>query len=147
MHARYKFRDDGTLCYMGDAFVRFHSFIDVLLLGQAGNEAMDKAYLLRTELAKKRKVNEETNVETSMASKKGREMNACRDYIIHTIEVSQELDADFNFPNIHFMAHLLKQICRYTALQKYSAERPKHANKMKLKDGWHSSNFKLNYLP
>ena len=41
--------------------------------------AKAKANGLRTELVKKRKIDEETNVKTWMPSKKRREMNASRD--------------------------------------------------------------------
>jgi len=102
---------------------------------------------LRTELVKKRKVDEETNAETWTLSKKRREMNAWRDYISHEIDVSKELDADFNLPEIHLMSHWVKQIHRYGALQQYSAESHEQARKTNLKDGWNASNHNLNYLP
>jgi hypothetical protein len=59
---------------------------------------------------KKRKVDEETHAEGWMLSKKWREMKAWWDYISHEIEVSKELDADSNFPNIHLMSHWVKHI-------------------------------------
>jgi len=96
---------------------------------------------------KKRKVNEETNAETWTPSKKRHEMNAWRDYISHEIDVSKELDADFNFPKIHLMTDWVEQIRRYGALQQYSAERHEQAYKKNLKDGWNASNHNLNYLP
>jgi len=105
MYPRYKSHDDATLSYMEDALHRFHTFKDVFLLGRAGKKAKAKAKALKTELVKKRKVDEETNAETWTPSKKRREMNACRDYISHEIDVSKELDADFNFPKIHLMSH------------------------------------------
>jgi len=74
-------------------------------------------------------------------------MNACRDYISREIDVSKELDADFNFPKIHLMSHWVEQICRYGALQQYSAERHEEAHESNLKDGWNASNHNLNYLP
>jgi hypothetical protein len=82
-----------------------------------------------------------------MASKKRHEMKAWRDYISDKIDVSQELDADFNFPKIHLMSYLVEQIRRYGALQQYAAERHEQAHKMNLKDGWNASNHNLNYLP
>jgi hypothetical protein len=69
-----------------------------------------KANDLRTELVKKRKVDEETNTETWTPSKKRREMNAWQDYIRHEIDISKVLDSDFNFPNIHLMSHWAEQI-------------------------------------
>jgi hypothetical protein len=96
---------------------------------------------------KKRKEDEETNAETWMPSKKRREMNACRDDISHEIDVSKELDADFNSPKIHLMSHWVEQIHLYRALQQYSAERHENAHKMILKDSWNASNHNLNYLP
>ena len=73
-------------------------------------------------------------------------MNAWWDYISHEIDVSQELDADFNFPKIHLMSHWVKQIRRYGALQQYSAERHEQVHKTNLKDGWNASIHNLNYL-
>jgi hypothetical protein len=43
---------------MEDALHCFHTFKDVFLFGQAGKEAKAKANALRTELVKKRKVDE-----------------------------------------------------------------------------------------
>jgi hypothetical protein len=74
-------------------------------------------------------------------------MNALRDYIRHEIDVSKELDADFNFLKIHSMSHWVVQIRRHGALQQYSAERHEQAHTTNLKDGWNTSNHKLNYLP
>jgi len=74
-------------------------------------------------------------------------MNAWRDYISHKIDVSKELDADFNFPKMHLMSHSAEQVRRYGALQQYSAERHEQAHKTNLKDGWNASNHNLNYLP
>jgi len=117
MHARYKSHDDATLSYMEDALHCFHTFKDVFLLGRAGKKAKAKANALRTELMNKRKVDKETNAETWTPSKKQREMNAWRDYISHEMDVSKELDADFNFLKIRMMTHWVEQICRYRALQ------------------------------
>jgi len=74
-------------------------------------------------------------------------MNAWREYISHEIDISQNLDADSNFPKIHLMSHWVEQIRRYRALQQYSAERHQQAHKTNLKDGWNASNHNLNYLP
>jgi hypothetical protein len=146
MYARYISHDDATLSYMEDALCRFHTFKDVFLLGRASKKAKAKANALRTELVKKRKVDEETNAETWTPSKKRHEMNAWQDYISHEIKVSKALDADFNFPKIHLMSHWVEQICLYGALQQYSAERHELAHKTNLKDGWNASNHNLNYL-
>jgi hypothetical protein len=81
IYARYKSHDDATLSYMEDALHRFHTFKDVFLLGRAGKKAKPKANALRTELGKKRKVDEETNADTWTPSKKRRKMNAWRDYV------------------------------------------------------------------
>jgi len=122
MYARYKSHDDATLSYMEDALHRFHNFKDVYSLGRAGKKAKAKAHTLRTELVKKRKVDEERNAETWTPSKKRREMNAWRDYISHEIDVSKELDPDFNFPKFLLMSHWVDQIRCYGALQQYSSE-------------------------
>jgi len=147
MYARYKSHDDATLSYMEDALHHFHTFKDVFLLGRAGKKAKAKANALRTELVKMRKVGEETHAETWMASRKRREMNAWRDYISQEIDLSKEFDIVFNFPKIHLMSHWAEQICRYGALQQYSAERYEQAHKTNLKDSWNASNHNLNYLP
>jgi len=147
MYARYKSYDDATLSYMEDALHCFDTLKDVFLLGRAGKMAKAKANALRTELVKKRKIDEESNAETWTPSKMRREMNAWRDYISHKIDVSKELDADFNFPKIHLMSHWVEQIRQYGALQQYSAERREQAHKTNLKDGWNDSNHNLNYLP
>jgi len=105
MYARYKSHDDATLSYMEDALCRFHTLKEVLLLVRAGKKAKAKTNALRTELVKKRKVHKETNADTWTPSKKQREMNAWRHYIIHEIDVYKEWDADFNFPMIHLMSH------------------------------------------
>jgi hypothetical protein len=99
------------------------------------------------ELVKKRKVDEETNVDSWMLSKKRREMNACQDYLGHEIDISEESDADFNFPNIHLMSHWAEHVRRYGALQHYSAERHEEAHKTNLNNGWNASNHNLNYSP
>jgi len=90
---------------MEDALCRFPTFKDVFSFGRAGKKAMAKANALGMLFVKKRKVDEETNAETWTPSKKRREMNDCRDYISHEIDVSKELDADFHFPKINFMSH------------------------------------------
>jgi len=147
MYARYKSHDDATLIYMEDALHRFHTFKDMFLLGRAGKKAKAKANALRTQLVKKRKVDEETNADTWTPSNKRRKMNAWWDYISHEIDISKQSDADFNFPKIHLMSHWAKQVCRYGALQQYFAERHEQAHKTNLKDGWNASNHNLNYLP
>jgi hypothetical protein len=101
---------------MEDALHCFHTFKDVFLLGRAGKKAKAKANALRTDLMKKRKVDKETNAESWTPSKKRCEMNTWRDYISHDIDVSKQLDADFNFPKIHLMSHWVEQIRRYGAL-------------------------------
>jgi len=77
---------------------------------------------LKTELMKRRKVTKETNAKTWTLSKDWREMNTCRYFISHVIDVSNELDADFNFPKIHWMSQWVEQNRPYRALQQYSAE-------------------------
>jgi len=129
---------------MENALHRFHTSKDVFLLGLAGKKAKAKANALRMELMKKRKVHEETNAETWTPSKKLREMNASRDYIRHEIDVSKQLDADFNFPKIHLMSYWVEQIRRFATLQKYSAKRHEQVHEMNLKDGWNASNHNLN---
>jgi hypothetical protein len=106
-----------------------------------------KANALRTERMKKRKVDEESNAETCTPSKKRRETNAWQDFISHEIDVSNELDADFDVSKIHLMSHRVKQIRHYGALQQYSAKRHEHVHTPNLKDIRNPSNYNLNYLP
>jgi hypothetical protein len=125
----------------------FHTFKDVFLLGRAGKKAKAKANALRTELLKKQNVYKETNAETWRPFRKRREMNAWRDNISHEIDVSNKLDADFNFPKIHLMSHWVDQTRPSRALQQYSADRHEQAEKTNLKDGWNASNHNLSNLP
>ena len=110
MYARYKSHNDATLSNMEDALRRFHTVKDVFLLGRAGKKVKAKANALRMKLVKKQKVDEETNADSWMLSKKQREINAWRDYISHEIDISKELDADFNLPKFHLMSHWAEQI-------------------------------------
>jgi uncharacterized protein YjiS (DUF1127 family) len=143
MYARYQSQDDATLSYMEDTSHHFHTFKDVVLFGRARTQANGRANALRTELVKKRKVDEETNAETWTPSKKRRVMNAWRDYIGQKIDVFKELDADFNFPKIHLMSHWVEQIRRYRALHQYSGEKHEQPHTTNLKDGWNASNHNL----
>jgi len=105
MYARYKSHDDATLSYMEDTIRRFHTFKDVFLLGRADKKTKATANDQRTELKKKQKVDEETDAETWTQSTMQRHMNVWRDYYSHKIDVTKELDADFNLPKIHVMSH------------------------------------------
>ena len=146
MHAWYESHDDATLSYMEDAVLRFHNFKDVFLLGRAGKQAKANANAQRRDLMKMQKVDEETNADTWTASKKWWEMNAWRDYTSHEIDVSKEMDANFNFPKIHLISHWVSQIHRNGSLQQYSAEWHEHAHNTNLQDGWNAANHHLNYL-
>ena len=95
---------------MEDALHHFDTFKDVFLLRRASKKAKAKANALRTELVKKRKVDEETYAETWMPSKKWRKMNAWRDHTSHKINDSKELDANFHVPKIHLMSHWVEHI-------------------------------------
>jgi len=108
---------------MEDALRHFHTFKDGSLLGRASKNAKGKVNALRTELVKKGKVDEETNAETWTPFKMWCNLNAWRKNISHEIDISKQLDADFNIPNICLMSHWVKQICRCGALQQYSAKR------------------------
>jgi hypothetical protein len=110
MYARYKSDDDATMSYIEDALHRFETFKDMFLLGPAGTKAKAKANALRTELMKKRKVDEEPNAETWTPSKKRRGMSTWQDYISYMIDISQELDADFHFRKLHLMSHWAEQV-------------------------------------
>jgi hypothetical protein len=111
MYARYKSHDFATLSYMENALRCIHTFKVVSLLGRASNKAKAKASAIRMELAKMRRVDEETNGETWTQSTQRREMNAWQDYISHETDVSKELDADSNCPKIHLMSRWVEQIC------------------------------------
>jgi hypothetical protein len=147
MYAQYKSHNDATLSYIEDAFDRCHTFKDGFLLGRSGKKAKAKANTLRTELVKKRNVDNETNTETWMPSKKRRKMNSWWDYMSHKVDISKESDADFNFRKIHLKSHWAEQVSRYGALQQCSAQRHDPGHKINLKDGWNASNHNLNYLP
>jgi hypothetical protein len=71
----------------------------------------------------KRKVVEETNAKTWTPSKKQCQMNSEWDYSSHEIDISKELDADFNILNIHLMSHWADHILQYGALPQFSAEK------------------------
>jgi len=117
IYARYRSHNDATLTYIEEALHHFHTFKDVFLLGRASKKVKAKANALRMELMNKLKVDKEINAETWTPSKKRREMNAWQDYISHEIDISKELDADFNFPKISFMAHWAEQVRGYGSLQ------------------------------
>jgi len=117
MYAQYKSHDDAPLSYMEDALHCFNTVKDVFLLGRACQKAKAQANALRTELVKKRKVDEETHDETWTPSKNRSEMNAWQDIISHVIATSQELAVHFNFLKIHLMSHWAKQIRQCWALQ------------------------------
>jgi len=76
-----------------------------------------------------------------------RDMNALPDHISHEIDISKELDADYNCPKIDLLSHLAEQISRFQAWQQYSAKRHEQAHKTNLKDGWNASNHNANYPP
>jgi len=113
MYSQYKSHDDATLSYMEDALRHVHTSKDVFFHGRAGKNAKAQAGALRKELMKKHKVDGETNAETWIPSKMRREMNAWQDDMSHEIDVSTELDANFNFPKINLMSHWVEQIRGY----------------------------------
>jgi hypothetical protein len=88
----------------------FGTFQDSFSLGRPSKKAKAKANTLGTELVKKQKVDEKTNAETWKQSKKRHKMNSWWDYISHGIDVSKELNADFNCPKTHLMTHSVEQI-------------------------------------
>jgi len=108
---------------MEDALCRFHTSTDGSVPGWPRRKMNTKANFLRTELVNKRHIEKESNTETWTPSEMRHEMNSWCDYISHQIDVSMELDANFNFPKIHLMSHWVEQIPQYRALQLYSAER------------------------
>jgi len=147
MYARYISHHDATLSYLEDTLRRFPNFKEVYFLERAGKVAKAKANALSTDLVKKRNVDEETNAETWTQSRKWRKMNTWQDYISNEIDVSKELDADFNVLKIHLMSHWVEQIHHYGALQQYSGERHEKAHETNVMDGWNASNHNRNYLP
>jgi hypothetical protein len=70
MLARYKSHHDATLSYMEVTLHRFHTLNDVFLFRRPGKQEKAKANVLRTELVKNRKVEEETDAVSWMPSKK-----------------------------------------------------------------------------
>jgi hypothetical protein len=73
-------------------------------------------------------------------------MNAWRDFISPEIDVSKKLDAVFNFPKIHLISLLVKQIRGYGALQQFSAEGHEKAHNTNPQHSGNASNHTLNYL-
>jgi hypothetical protein len=71
---------------------------------------------------KKRNVDKKTNAERGAPSNMRHEMNAWLDFVSPEIDVSNELDAVFNFPRIHMNSPLVEQIPRYKAWQQFSPE-------------------------
>lgn len=69
-----------------------------------------KPNALRTDLGNKRKVNKECNAKQWQSCKNRAKMNPWWNSISYVIDVSMELDADFNFPTIHLMSHWVKLI-------------------------------------
>ena len=132
---------------MEDCLRRFYTLKDISVLAWAAKKATAKPNAQRTELVRNGKVNQESNAGTWMPSMKWGEMNAWLEYISHEIDVSKEFAAEFNFLKIHLMSHCVQQICRYRALQQYSAERQEQAHKTNLKNSWNASNHNLNYMP
>jgi len=90
---------------MEHALHRLHTFEEGFLLSRASKMPNANASALRSELEKKRKVENETNGQSWTPSKKRRNMNAWWDYIRHEINNSKVIYPDFNFPKIHFMSH------------------------------------------
>jgi len=131
---------------MEDGLHRFHTLKDVFLLGRVSKLVKAKANALRTKVVNKRKIDEETHTDTRTSFKKRCEMNPWRDDIIHEIDVSKELDDNFNYPKIHWISHWVDEIPRYGAWEQYSAERHEHAHKMNVNNGWDASNNNLNYM-
>jgi hypothetical protein len=110
LYVRYTSHDDATLNYMENSLHSSHPFKDVSLLVRAGKHMMAKPNALKTEPVTNRTVADDTNSSTSMPSKKRREMNVWWDYISHEIYVFNELDGNFNFPEIPFIFHWVKEI-------------------------------------
>jgi hypothetical protein len=100
-----------------DALHRFHTIKDIVLLGRACKSPTAEANTQRKQLLKKRKVDEETNGDTSMPSQEWHERNAWRDNISHKIDVSKELDTNFTFLKIQMMFHSHKPIGKYRTFQ------------------------------
>jgi len=105
MYARYTSHNDATVRYLVDHLHRFHTFPDVFQLARDDRKAKAKSNAIKTELVKKQMVDEQTHAETWTPSNIWHEINTWQDSISHEINVAKELDADFNFPNIHFIPH------------------------------------------
>jgi len=97
IYAWYKSHDDAVVSYSEDALRRFHTFKGIFLLGRAAKMAKVKANALRTEVVKNQNVEEKRNTASWMPCRKRREINAWRGHISYKIDISKELDTDFNF--------------------------------------------------
>jgi hypothetical protein len=124
MYAPCISHDNATLSYSQDAMPCCHMFNNVFLLGQGSKKGKAKANILRAELMKQWKVDEGSNADCWTPSKKRCKMNAWQDYIRHKMDVSKEIDADFNIQKIHLISHWVEQIHGYGAFQQSSAKRP-----------------------
>jgi hypothetical protein len=111
MYARYISHNDATLSYMEDDVNGFHTLRDDFSLRRASKKVKAKAKALGTELVKMRNVDEDTNAETWTPSQLLHEMNSLREYLSSKIDISEEFDAEFNFPKIHLMPHSAERIC------------------------------------
>jgi hypothetical protein len=95
----------------------------------------------------KHMVDEETDHKTWMPSKMGSKMNAWGSYISHKIEVSKELDANFNIPKIHFMTQWVERIHSSRPLEQSPTDSHKHAHILNLRDCWNAHSHHLSYMP
>jgi len=116
MYTWYKSHNDAPLGYIEDALPHFRSIQDLFLSRRATKKVNKKANALRTELVKKRMVDKGINAETWILSKTQCEMNTWQDHIRHKIDVSKEVDANFNFRKTHLMLLWVHQIHWYGAL-------------------------------
>jgi len=112
LYTWYKSQDDATLSDVWDAWSRDHTIKDGFLHGQAGIWSKARGNPLRSELVMTRKVDEQTIACFWTMSMKPLEMNTWLEYLSQVINMSKELDADFNFPKIRWRKHWAEQICR-----------------------------------
>jgi len=95
----------------------FHTLKDDFVHGWPGKNGTANANALGMKLMKKWKLDKKMNAETWMLLKKQRKMNPRQNYISLQKDVSNKMDANFNFLKIHLMSNWAHQIRQFGALQ------------------------------
>jgi hypothetical protein len=106
---------------------------------------MATANVTRTTLRNKQMVDNQINPETWTRSTKRCEMDTRHVHISQEIDVCKDLDADTNFPTMHFLSHWVQLIPQYAVLIQDSAKGLEQSPKTNLKVSWTTFNHNLNH--